>query len=224
MAIGTLLATAAALQAGAGIAQSIGGGIAAKRSFSKEEDKRLKDLLRRRAEGQLGLSTREENLMQNQLGGQVSAAQAASEQAQLRGTAGSGGSLRDLFLSRAGAQEQVRAAQREAAQQVALADEMRRQEQQAEIQQLSAQKAAARASVVQAVTGGLVQAAAAGGQLAAGRLASEEALAIKAAELGAMSDDEFQLTYNATFNKPGLTPPSELSLSTEFLGDWGGVF
>ena len=56
MPIGTLAAGVGLASAGLGVAQNIGQAIAAKKSFSEEEERRLEELKRLREEGQLGLS------------------------------------------------------------------------------------------------------------------------------------------------------------------------
>lgn len=214
MAVGTLMATAAALSAGGALAKGIGGAVRARRSFTEEDEKRLQQLVRDRAMGRLGLTTRQEGEIRSDLGGQVTQAQAATEQAAERGLAGAGGGARDVFLARLAGQQRTAEAQREVEREVARADAAERQAQQQELRALTAQKAAARGAAVEQALGGVGAAAMAGADIALQRGAQREAVALQTAQLGTLTDEEllksFQASRGASAVKPG-------GLSAEFL-------
>lgn len=221
MAVGTLTAIGAGLGAAAGLAKGIGGAVAARRSFSKEDEKRLQQLVRDRALGRLGLTERQEGEIRSDLGGTVTSMQQATEQATLRGAAGAGtgAGARDVFLARLASQQQAAEAQRDVEREVARADAAERAAQQQELRALTAAKAESRAEAARALTGGLVQAATAGGEVALERAASREALAIRQAELGvAETPDVASVLYppeSAAYRSRFYRPSG--SLSAEFL-------
>jgi hypothetical protein len=223
MAVGTLTAIGAGLGAAAGLAKGIGGAVAARRSFSEEDEKRLQRLVRDRAMGRLGLTGRQEGELRSDLGGTVTSMQQATEQATLRGAAAAGAQgaagARDVFLARMASQQQAAEAQRDVEREVARADAAERAAQQQELRALTAAKAESRAEAARALTGGLVQAATAGGEVALQRAASREALAIRQAELGvAETPDVASVLYppeSAAFRSRFYRPSG--SLSAEFL-------
>lgn len=211
MAVGTLTAIGAGLGAAAGLAKGIGGAVAARRSFTEEEEKRLQRLVRDRAMGRLGLTTRQEGEIRSDLGGTVTSMQQATEQATLRGAAAAGAQgaagARDVFLARMASQQQAAEAQRDVEREVARADAAERAAQQQELRALTAAKAQARAEAARALTGGLVQAATAGGEVALQRAASREALAIRQADLGVLSNEDLLTQYRRSLAPTGAGGP-----------------
>jgi hypothetical protein len=207
------MATAAALQAGGALAKGIGGAIKARRSFTEEDERRLQQLVRDRAMGRLGLTSRQEGEIRSDLGGQVTQAQAATEQAAERGIAGAGGGARDVFLARLAGQQRTAEAQREVEREVARADAAERQAQQQELRALTAQKAAARGAAVEAALGGLGAAAQIGGQVALERGAQREAVALQTAQLGVLNDEELLKQFRASLGAQAVPG----GLSAEFL-------
>lgn len=152
----------AAIGAGLGVAQGVGGAIAAKRAFSPEMEERMQELQMLRETGQLGLSEVDRQALEASLAAQRSAglrqAQTVSEQQRQA----AGGSGRELFLAEmAGAQaeQEARAA---GAQIIAQQEAAATAAQQAELMGLQQQQAAAKAAAISALTGGIAE----GGQMA----------------------------------------------------------
>ena len=181
--IGTLAALGLA-SAGVGLAKGIGGAIAAKRSFSPEQEARMRELQRLREEGNLGMTEEERGLLEGQLTSQRGAAlrQAEVQGAQARQAAQTTGAGRDLFLAEMAGAEAQQAARAEGAKIIAEQEAIARQAQQQELAQLQQQQAAARAGVVSALTGGIAGGAEAGLGLA-GQYQMQELEYTKQAEL-----------------------------------------
>jgi hypothetical protein len=168
MAIGTIGALGLA-SAGLGLAQGIGGAVAAKRSFSQEDERRRRELAILRGEGDLGLSEAERAGMEGELASARGAGlrQAEVIGAQARQQAGESGSGRDLFLAELAAAEAQQQSRAEGAKILAQADMEAQARQTQELQALEQRKAAAKAGVVSALTAGIVGGAQAGLGLAA---------------------------------------------------------
>lgn len=168
MAIGTIAALGLA-SAGLGVAQGIGDAVAAKRSFSQEDERRRRELAMLRREGELGLSEAERAGIEGEL---TSARGAGLRQAEVIGSqarqqAGESGSGRDLFLAELAAAEAQQQSRAEGAKILAQADMEAQARQTQELAALEQRKAAAKAGVVSALTGGIVGGAQAGLGLAA---------------------------------------------------------
>lgn len=160
MAIGTMAALGIA-SAGLGLAKGIGGAIAAKRSFTPEQEARLAELQRLSAEGELGLEEEERARLEGELASARGAAlrQAEVQGAQARQAAQVSGAGRDLFLAEFAGAEAQQQARAEGARLIAEQEAMARQQQRQELAALQQQQAAARAGVVSALTGGLASGA-----------------------------------------------------------------
>lgn len=156
MAIGTMAALGIA-SAGLGLAKGIGGAIAAKRSFTKEQEARLRELERLNAEGELGLEEEERARLEGELASARGAAlrQAEVQGAQARQAAQVSGAGRDLFLAEFAGAEAAQQARAEGARLIAEQEAMARQQQRQELAALQQMQGAARAGVVSALTGGL---------------------------------------------------------------------
>lgn len=163
MAIGTIGALGLA-SAGLGLAKGIGGAVAAKRSFSEEDERRRRELQNLRREGDLGMTPEERARLEGELTSARGAAlrQAEVEGAQARQAAQASGAGRDLFLAEMAGAEAGQQARAEGAKIIAEQEAAARQAQQQELAALEQRKAAARAGVVSALTGGLVEGAMAG--------------------------------------------------------------
>lgn len=221
MAIGTLAAIGAGLGVAGGLAKGIGGAISGRRQFSKEEEARLQQLVRQRAMGRLGLTEAQEGEIRSDLGGSVAQAQAGTEQAALRGSAGAGGGggARDVFLARMAGQQRTAEAQREVEREVQRADRAEAQAQREEIRALAADKSRARAAAIEGLTGGLAQAAQAGGQVALQRAAAMENIALQTAALeSAETPDLESIVDNSarTFGDLSLEGPQPGAFNKEF--------
>jgi hypothetical protein len=168
MAIGTIAALGAA-SAGLGLAKGIGGAVAASRSFTPEQKRRLAELEGRRRRGELGLEEEERDLLEGQLASARGAAlrQAEVQGAQARQAARASGAGRDLFLAEVAGAEAQQQARAEGAKIIAEQEAAARQAQQQELAGLQAQQGAARAGVVSALTGGIAAGAEAGLGMAA---------------------------------------------------------
>jgi hypothetical protein len=163
MAIGTIAALGLA-SAGLGVAQGIGDAVAAKRSFSQEDERRRRELAMLRREGELGLSEAERAGIEGEL---TSARGAGLRQAEVLGSqarqqAGESGSGRDLFLAELAASEAQQQSRAEGAKILAQANMEAQARQTQELAALEQRKAAAKAGVVSALTGGIVGGAQAG--------------------------------------------------------------
>lgn len=173
MPIGTIAALGLA-SGGLGVAKGIGEAVAAKRSFSDEDERRRRELARLRASGELGLSENE----RAQLEGELTSARGAGLRqaevlgAQARQTAQDTGAGRDLFLAEMAAAEAQQQSRAEGAKILNDANQAALARQTQELQALEARKAAAQAGVVSALTGGIV-----GGAQAGLGLKAEEAMA-----------------------------------------------
>lgn len=156
MAIGTMAALGIA-SAGLGLAKGIGGAIAAKRSFTKEQEARLRELERLNAEGELGLEEEERARLEGELASARGAAlrQAEVQGAQARQAARASGAGRDLFLAEMAGAEAAQQARAEGARIISEQEAMARQQQRQELAALQQMQGAARAGVVSALTGGL---------------------------------------------------------------------
>ena len=154
----------AALGAGLGVAKGIGGAVAAKRSFSEEEERRLRELQMLQNQGELGLSEVERQGLEAQLGGQRATALRQAQTFSDQRAQASGGSGRDLFLAEMAGQEAEQQARVQGEQIIAEQESAARQAQQAELMGLAQQEAASKAGVISALTGGIVE----GGQAAVG--------------------------------------------------------
>lgn len=168
MAIGTIGALGLA-SAGLGVAKGIGDAVAAKRSFSQEDERRRRELAMLRREGELGLSEAERAGIEGEL---TSARGAGLRQAEVIGSqarqqAGESGSGRDLFLAELAAAEAQQQSRAEGAKILAQANMEAQARQTQELAALEQRKAAAKAGVVSALTGGIVGGAQAGLGLAA---------------------------------------------------------
>jgi hypothetical protein len=163
MAIGTIGALGLA-SAGLGLAQGIGGAVAAKRSFSQEDERRRRELAILRGEGDLGLSEAERAGLEGELASARGAGlrQAEVIGAQARQQAGESGSGRDLFLAELAAAEAQQQSRAEGAKVLAQADMEAQARQTQELQALEQRKAAAKAGVVSSLTAGIVGGAQAG--------------------------------------------------------------
>jgi len=168
MAIGTIGALGLA-SAGLGVAKGIGDAVAAKRSFSDEDERRRRELAMLRREGELGLSEAERAGLEGELASARGAGlrQAEVLGAQARQAAGESGSGRDLFLAELAAAEAQQQSRAEGAKILAQADMEAQARQEQERQALEQRKAAAKAGVVSALTAGIVGGAQAGLGLAA---------------------------------------------------------
>ncbi len=168
MAIGTIGALGLA-SAGLGLAQGIGGAVAAKKSFSPEEEERMRLLMRMQEEGDLGLSEEERGRLEGELGSARGAAlrQAEVMWGQARQAAQSTGSGRDLFLAEMAGAEAQQMARAEGARAIADADAAAKAAQKAELAALQQQQAQAKAGAISALTGGVVSGAQAGLGIAA---------------------------------------------------------
>lgn len=156
MAIGTMAALGIA-SAGLGLAKGVGGAIAAKRSFTKEQEARLRELERLNAEGELGLEEEERARLEGQLAAARGAAlrQAEVQGAQARQAARASGAGRDLFLAEMAGAEAAQQARAEGARLIAEQEALARQAQRQEMANLQQMQGAARSGVVSALTGGL---------------------------------------------------------------------
>lgn len=156
MAIGTIAALGLA-SAGLGLAKGIGGAVAAKRSFTPEQERRLAELEARRRQGGLGLEEEERELLEGQLASARGAAlrQAEVQGAQARQAAQVSGAGRDLFLAEMAGAEAAQQARAEGAKVIAEQEAQARMAQQQELANLQAMQAAARSGVVSALTGGI---------------------------------------------------------------------
>lgn len=172
MAIGTIAALGLA-SAGLGLAKGIGGAVAAKRSFSEEDERRRRELQNLRQGGDLGMTPEERARLEGELTSARGAAlrQAEVEGATARQAAQASGAGRDLFLAEMAGAEAGQQARAEGAKIIAAQEAAARQAQQQELAALEQRKAAARAGVVSALTGGIV-----GGAEAGLGLAAEDAL------------------------------------------------
>ena len=203
----------AGLSGAAQVASGIGGAVAARRSFTDADKQRLQQLMRERRLGELGLSQREEAQLRGALGGQVEAAQAATEQAALRGMAGSGGSARDLYIAQQAAAQQSREAQRDVNREVARAETEARAQKQAELRDLMARRAASRSGFAQATLGTLGAAADVAGAAVTARGAEVSAIERARAELGTVDTATLLRQYQGM----GASPARPGALSDEFL-------
>ncbi len=160
MAIGTIAALGLA-SAGLGLAKGIGGAVAAKRSFTPEQERRLAELEARRRQGGLGLEEEERELLEGQLASARGAAlrQAEVQGAQARQAAQVSGAGRDLFLAEMAGAEAAQQARAEGAKVIAEQEAQARMAQQQELANLQAMQAAARSGVVSALTGGIASGA-----------------------------------------------------------------
>jgi len=163
MPIGTIAALGLA-SAGLGLAKGIGGAVAAKRSFTPEQETRLRDLERRRAEGELGLEDQERARLEGELASARGAAlrQAEVQGAQARQAAGVSGAGRDLFLAEMAGAEAQQQARAEGAKIIGEQEALARQQQQQEIAALQGMQGAARSEMIKALTGGIAEGAQAG--------------------------------------------------------------
>jgi hypothetical protein len=144
MAIGTIAALGLA-SAGLGVAQGIGDAVAAKRSFSQEDERRRRELAMLRREGELGLSEAERAGIEGEL---TSARGAGLRQAEVLGSqarqqAGESGSGRDLFLAELAASEAQQQSRAEGAKILAQANMEAQARQTQELAALEQRKAAA---------------------------------------------------------------------------------
>lgn len=168
MAIGTIAALGLA-SAGLGLAKGIGGAVAAKRSFSEEDERRRRELQNLRQGGDLGMTPEERARLEGELTSARGAAlrQAEVEGATARQAAQASGAGRDLFLAEMAGAEAQQQARAEGAKIIAEQEAVARQAQQQELAALEQRKAAARAGVVSALTAGIAGGAEAGLGLAA---------------------------------------------------------
>ena len=189
MAIGTIAALGLA-SAGVGLARGIGGAVAARRSFTPEQERRLKELERLQREGELGLEEDERAALEGQLTAQRGAGlrQAEVLGAQARQAARGSGAGRDLFLAEMAGAEAQQAARAEGARIIAEQEAAARQAQRQEMAALQAQQGAARAGVISALTGGVTAGAQAGIDLA-GQYQLAELEYTKQAEIAAQRLD-----------------------------------
>lgn len=209
MAIGTIAALSLA-SAGVGLAKGIGGAIAAKRSFSQEDERRRRELAMLRRDGGFGLSEAERAMIE---GEQTAARGAGLRQAQVIGSqaqqaAAGSGSGRDFFLAELAQSEAQQQSRAEGARALADAQMQAGALQTQELAALEQRKAAAKAGVASALTGGIVEGAQAGLALKAGEAESEleftrqaklEGQRVKAAALssGLYSREEYDAAYGS---------------------------
>lgn len=160
MALGTLATIGLGLGAAGALTRGIGGAVAAKKSFTPEQEAELEKLLRQRAAGNLGLSRIEKARLQAQTKADEAAAlrdvQATTLQAAAaQGASGGGVSGRDVFLRELAGQTAVQGAQKASAERMGEAQAQARAEDRARLKELQAAQAGAKAGVVQALTGGV---------------------------------------------------------------------
>ncbi len=158
MPLGTLAAVSLGLGAAGALTRGIGGAIAAKQSFTDEQQRELDRLLRRRASGNLGLSPHEraqlEAKAKSQQSGALRDAQAtALQSAAAQGAGGTGVSGRDVFLRELAGQSAVQQAAQQTAAATAEADMMAKEAQKQRISELDAAKAGRKAGMISALTG-----------------------------------------------------------------------
>jgi len=159
MPLGTLAAVSLGLGAAGALTRGIGGAIAAKQSFTDEQQRELDRLLRRRASGNLGLSPREREQLEAQAKSQQSGAlrdaqATALQSAAAQGAGGTGVSGRDVFLRELAGQSAVQQAAQQTAAATAEADMMAKEAQKQRISELDAAKAGRKAGMISALTGG----------------------------------------------------------------------
>ena len=160
MAVDTIGALGAA-SAGLGILKGVGGAYAAQQSFTDEQKKRLQELQRLQAAGELGLEEDVRARLEGELASARGAAlrQAEVQGAQARQAAQTSGSGRDLFLAEYAGAEAAQQARAEGARLIAEQEAAAKQAQRQELATLAAQQGAARAGVISALTGGIVSGA-----------------------------------------------------------------
>lgn len=160
MAIGTIAALGIA-SAGLGLAKGVGGAVAAKRSFTKEQEARLRELERLQRAGELGLEEEDRAILEGQLAAQRGASlrQAEVQSAQARQAARASGAGRDLFLAEMAGAEAAQQARAEGARVIAEQEALARQAQRQEMAALQQMQGAARSGVISALTGGIASGA-----------------------------------------------------------------
>jgi hypothetical protein len=205
MALGTLSAISLGLGTAGALARGVGGAVAAKKSFSDEQQKELDKLLRLRASGNLGLSQKEQDRAEAQArsaqSGALRDAQATSLQsAAAQGASGAGVSGRDVFLRELAGQTAVQDAVRASSQALADADKMKKDEQKLRIQQLDAAKAASRVGVATALTGGAAGLLDVGAGALDAAAQREADLEIAKAQLPSKTIDELMVEVGAAEN------------------------
>lgn len=170
--IGALLGIQAGAQAAGALTRGVGGALAARQLFTKEDKERLAELERMKEEGTLGATEEElariEGMGAAQRGAMLRQQEAQSaREAAMRGPAVSG---RDIFLREQAAATMGQQATEAIRTAMTEADIQAKAAQEAEIEALRDARAQRRAATVQSLLGG-----AAGGVEAAGTLAAQQA-------------------------------------------------
>jgi len=158
------MGTLAAISAGLGVAKGVGGAIAAKKSFSPEQEERMRELELLRESGQLGMSEADRQGLEASLMTQRSAGLRQAQTIGEQQRQAAGGSGRDLFLAEVAAQGAEQQARTQQAEIIAAQETAAQQAQQQELVALQNQQAQAKAAATAALTGGIVE----GGQAAVG--------------------------------------------------------
>jgi hypothetical protein len=158
------MGTLAAISAGLGVAKGVGGAIAAKKSFSPEQEERMRELELLRESGQLGMSEADRQGLEASLMTQRSAGLRQAQTIGEQQRQAAGGSGRDLFLAEVAAQGAEQQARTQQAEIIAAQETAAQQAQQQELVALQNQEAQAKAAATAALTGGIVE----GGQAAVG--------------------------------------------------------
>jgi len=190
--IGALLGISAGAKAAGALTRGVGGAIAARQLFTKEDKERLAELEKMKSEGTLGATEEElarvEGLGAAQRGAMLRQQEAQSaREAAMQGPAVSG---RDIFLREQAAAttgqeatEAIRSAMREM-------DVQAREVQEAEIEALRDARAQRRAATVTALTGGVAEGAGAASELAQQQAQMEFQREMQLAELEAAPTTE----------------------------------
>ena len=158
------MGTLAAISAGLGVAKGVGGAVAAKKSFSPEQEERMRELELLRESGQLGMSEADRQGLEASLMTQRSAGLRQAQTIGEQQRQAAGGSGRDLFLAEVAAQGAEQQARTQQAEIIAAQETAAQQAQQQELVALQNQEAQAKAAATAALTGGIVE----GGQAAVG--------------------------------------------------------
>lgn len=171
MAIG-LMAALGAARVATGLAKGVGGAIAAKRSFSDEDRRRLDELETLRRENQLGLSEAERGKLEGELAsGRGAALRQGENLAAQRGQNLSG---REIFLSELAQTEAQQDARAAGAALIADQEAQATAAHRAELKALSQGKANSRAGVISALTGGVAEGATAAVDMGAASVMAQQ--------------------------------------------------
>jgi len=168
-ALTTLMALGAAGRAAGAATRGIGGALAARQMFTKEDRERLEELERMKRAGELGASEEELARVQG-MGASLRGATLRQQEAQSAREAAMSGpavSGRDVFLREQAAQ--MAGVEADAAIRTAMteADVAAREQQQAELAGLQQARAGRRAAMAEALTGGAAGVLEVGGDVAA---------------------------------------------------------